>query len=861
MKIFKWVIFFSFIISLNLYSENTNSINLRVQKNTLFISMLSDLSKTKLKKICRQLGISSLGRTSDIRKRIISYLKINEVKVDLLQTTNINLKTNDNSTAADKIIIENANEGEYLQVDNSEEEILSAKGNVHLRYKTILMRADELRLNVKTKEMLCTGNVILWDGNKELLGDKVVYNLDTKDGIIYDGKSEIGQIVYYGDKIKKMENGPYVIEKGKFTSCKNHRPHYYLEASKIWVYPNDKIVMFNAYYVVSGVKLFWIPLYFRFEKGTGIVTSWGKRRIDGWYMQNTYRTKLLGNDEIRFKFDHYQRRGEYAGIDYKLINDSSEIITSASGAYDKKLFGKSNVNPSTGEVERTYRGKFSFRNRYSFNYDEKNKSLNTTLKINIFRQSDYSFVQDFERLRSSKPGFHYYQNPIYNNDIYNQSDQNWYINLFDRRKNSSLLIKADWNFQWNSVKTNYILNSITAPYIKYSLNGSFLDYPSTSKSNFHFNPKINYSTFISFQHNDYYDYYGNYLKSVDYRQIAGSLSKTFNIVNFVNYNFGFGLGNYYYLPYNVSDSEKNNYERNSYSYGRINETLQLGVSSFNFNFGHNYQWRFKEYSEDSVYGKVVSHSLSLSHLNRLVRGITYKVSTGYDLKYPKNEKFTGFVKDRFSDLNSYLYLTFIRNVSINDRYTYSIRNSQSVVNNLSASYSAGNLYVPFGVIIKSLSLSSSWRHYFPNPISSKLNIDFNMSIDISKYWSLSVSTHSENNKLYLYSKSLSEKYGVGQYEQRNFYEDLLNSVNVFNFDKMKDSYFKLKRASISVNHDLHCWQMSLGYSLNQRYFYYGTESQYPYFEHSFWFKISMKLESNIGIDENFKTEPPTVVTY
>ncbi len=857
-------IFFSFI---NIYAAPVNSIrsnSIEKQKEEIFTLMLFKMSKKELIKICRQLKISSAGSKKDIRSRIINYLKVNKIVVNKITKTNKSEFKPEENKDTDRIIIENAVEGEYLKVDNSDEEILSAKGEVYLRYNKVLLRADELRLNVKTKEMLCQGNVILWDGKKELTGDKIFYDLNTRNGIIYDGRSEIGQIVYYGGKIEKIEKGPYIIDKGRFTSCKNHKPHYYIEASKIWVYPDDKIVLFNAYYIVSGVKLFWIPLYFRFEKGTGIITSWGKRRVDGWYMQNTYRTKITSNDELLFKFDHYQKRGEYAGIDYRKKSANSDIIASVSGAYDKKLFGDSNVNPETGEVERSYRGKISFRNRYTFNRNEKNKNYNTDLKMNFFRQSDYAYIRDFEQFRSTKPGFHYYQNPIYNNDIYNQNNQNWYINLFDKRKNSSLLIKANWNFQWNSLKTNYFLNRVTAPYIKYELHGYLFDNPelkTTSKSNFFkFDPKIRYNAFVSFQHDDYYDINGEYLKSVDYRQISGSAAKTFNLIRFFNYSFGFGLGNNYYLPYNVSDSEANNYERNSFSYGRINENLQLGVSSFNLKLSHNYQWRFEEYSADSVYGKVVQHSLGISHINRIIPGITYTASTGYDLKYPKDEKFTHFEKDRFSDLNNNLYVNIIEHLSINDRYIYSIRYSQPVRNNLSVSYSLSSITL-YDFLINSVSLSAVWNHYFPNPISSKMYINFNMRLKLSRYWSIRIATHSENNKLYLYSKSLAEEYGTTQYGYRNFFTDLFNSVNIFDIEKMKDSYFKLKRAEISVQHDLHCWQMSFGYSLQQRYFYYGTISQYPYFEHSFWFKINMKIETHLGIDEKIKTEPPTVVEY
>ncbi len=860
---FSITIFLFFLCYINfsyLFADEQETYNYREKKDILLLSIITNSSKRELKKFCKYLQINDRGSRRILIKRIKSFLQLKSIKKNESSISNrgVSKSTIDSN---ERIIIENADEGEYLKVDNSDEEILSASGNVYLRYKNILMRANELRLNVKTRDMICKGNVILWDGKKEITGEKIFYNLDSKNGIIYNGKSKIGKVVYSGSIIKKIEKGPYIIEEGRFTSCKASRPHYYIEASKIWVYPDDKIVLFNAYYIVSGVKLFWIPLYFRFEKGTGIITSWGKRKIDGWYMQNTYITHLAKNDKMRIKFDHYQKRGEYAGIDYRIKNKIYDVISSISGAYDKKIFGDSNINPATGKEEREYRGKVSFKGKYTFQEDKENKSRNTTVRVNFFKQSDYGFIRDFEMMRSTKPGFHYYNEPIYNNDIYNQNEHSWYINLNDSRKNSTFIIKANWDFRWNSVNERYELNTATTPFISYSLNGSlFENLLSKSNRNAFFNPKINYRVLLSFQHQDYYNN-GSYLKSVDKRVINGALSKVFNIYNICRYSLSLSSGDIYYLPYNVSENEKNNYIRESYSYGGVNDTLQLGVSSFYFRITHNYKWRFKKYSENDVYGNVVSHNLGFYLRNSIIRGVNFYASTSYDLRLPVNEKFTGFQKDRFSNLDTGASLSLFKNLSFNERYVYSIRNSQPLSSNLTLNYIINNFQIPLIKKINYISFNTAWNHNFPNPVSSKLSFNFNLSLIISRYWSLRISTHSENNKLYLYSPSLAEKYGNSTLQYRSFFTDLLNSINIFQYDKMKESYFKLKRASIILNHDLHCWQMSLGYTLQQRYFYYGSVTQYPYFEHSIFFKINMKLENKLGIDEHIRTKPPTVIEY
>jgi len=850
MPVLKILILIFFLIT-NLNSQNTNNIISPSDAKILFINLtLTNLSKKELQDICKKLNISDKGSRDEIILRIKSFLEIDKSEINTNREEKIDKK--------DVIIIETAEEGEYLKIEKPEQEILTAAGNVHLVYNKIRLKANQVKLNTVTKEMMCEGNVILFDGSKEITGERIFYNLDTGYGIIYKGSSKLGSLVYKGEKIKKAKNDLYVVERGKFTSCDSENPHYYIEAKKVWVYPNDKIILIDAYYVIAGVKTCWLPLFFRFEKGTGIITSWGKRKIEGWYFQNTYKFSVTKDDTSNLKFDHYQRRGEYLGLDYHYKKEELEVLSSAAGAYDKKLFGDSNINPQTGEIERSYRWKFSFKNRYTFNQDEKNKGFNTTIRANFFKMSDYSFIQDFEMYRSVQPGFHYYDLPILRNDLYNQDANVWFIDVSDNRKNSQLSIKSKWNFDWNRIEEKWLLKEVVLPEINYTLSGSLGEPPKVSSTNtnksFKFYPDLRYSFKMNFVHNDTYDVStGKYIKSLNSRDININLNRTFSFFNFFQYIPNLGIGDRAYWPYNVSEQEKYNYEKLSYTYGNFSEALQLGPSSFNIRASHNLSWRFQEPPKEDEYGKITSHNLALSHNSSFIKGLSFNASTSYNLRVKKNEKIKKIEKERFSDLDTQFAFSLIKNINISERYIYSIRYSRPLTSNLNFRYSLSGLYIPFIEKDWNFLFSTIWNHNFTNPRLSSLNLNFNLNFRIGKNWNFSISTFSVNEKLYLYSRSLAKKFNE---EYRNFLVDLLNSIDIFEPSKLRKTYFKLRSASISVNHDLHCWQMSFGYSLQQRFLNFGSYTQYPYFEHSLWLKVNMKYESKIGIDERIETRPP-----
>lgn len=860
------VFFLILLIPCCLFSQKTEQLpdqKLTPEESRIIIvnSALSNFSKNQLVDLCRKLGISPVGSRAELRIRIEKFLSPSGASDSRPGPAP--------PPPRDVVIIEKADESEYLQIQELDQDILSAFGNVNLRYNRILLRAEKVRLNTKTREMMCEGNVVLYDGTKELTGEKIFYDLATGSGIIYDGRSKIGSYVYGGEKLKKVREDAYIISQGHFTSCEETPPHYTIEAKKLWVYPNNKVVLFDAYYVVSDVKLFWIPLFLRFEKGTGIITAWGRRDVEGWFAQNTLRFKITEDTKNDLKFDHYQKRGEYAGLDTHHDTKDAEVLFSASGAYDKKLFDGSNIDPATGEMVRSWRGKVSLRNRFTFNRDKENESYNTTLRMNLFRQSDYSFIQDFENYRIIKPEFHYYDKPILYNDLYNQDENNWYVHLSDQRKNSSLNVKGNWLFLWNPILESYRISAVTLPEISYSFNGVLGEGPLNSGSLTNrtggFAPRIRYDASVYLAHTDSYDQDGAYLKSVDSRLLSMKISRSFGLLNFINYSPGIGVGDQAYWAYNVTESEINNYERGSYTYGFLDQGMQFGPSGLSLNLGHSLKWRFQEASPPDEYGKITSHALSMAASVNAINGLSYYADTSYNLRYPRGGSFKKFENSRFSDLNNRLTFSMIRNLSLSESYIYSIRTRQPLTSNLNLGYSLADIPVPLIQKLNRLGFNALWNHNFQNPRNSNLNITTSLQLNIGPYWSFNVSTQSVNEKLYLYSRSLAERYRVaeteknaGQYEYRNFFTDLLNSINIFQPSRMQDSYFKLRSANISVNHDLHCWELGFGYTLSQRYYNYGKITQYPYFEHSFWLKINMKVETELGIKEDLKTEPPEI---
>lgn len=82
---------------------------------------------------------------------------------------------------------------------------------------------------------------------------EITYNFKTKKGKIRDVITQQGDGYIHGRTIKKDSTNVYFVADGKYTTCDDENPHYYIGAKKIKVIPNDKIVTGAAELYVADV--------------------------------------------------------------------------------------------------------------------------------------------------------------------------------------------------------------------------------------------------------------------------------------------------------------------------------------------------------------------------------------------------------------------------------------------------------------------------------------------------------------------------------------------------------------------------------------------------------------------------------
>src|SRR2546425_11773554 len=92
-------------------------------------------------------------------------------------------------------------------------------------FRSQRLTADRVEINRLTGDTVAEGRAIFYDGDDQLMGDRIEYNFKTGTGVVYHGAARTAP--YYqvgGERMERLGEGRYRIRRGVFTACEDHPP-------------------------------------------------------------------------------------------------------------------------------------------------------------------------------------------------------------------------------------------------------------------------------------------------------------------------------------------------------------------------------------------------------------------------------------------------------------------------------------------------------------------------------------------------------------------------------------------------------------------------------------------------------------
>jgi len=195
---------------------------------------------------------------------------------------------------------------------------LLAKGNVQLTYKTIVVKADEIKYNTQTKEAEAKGNLFLTETDQEVKGESAKYNVETKQGRVEQMSFLKEPWFFQGTSIEKPSEKEGQINHGIATTCKLHdHPHYHIAAGKIYIKMGEKIEAWWAVFYIRGVPVFVFPYLYRSlkDKRNPVTVTPGYSSSEGFFVKTAVNYRIADDFPGTAKIDYMSKRGWGLGLD------------------------------------------------------------------------------------------------------------------------------------------------------------------------------------------------------------------------------------------------------------------------------------------------------------------------------------------------------------------------------------------------------------------------------------------------------------------------------------------------------------------------------------------------------------------
>ncbi len=174
-------------------------------------------------------------------------------------------------------------------------------GDSKVKYENLDLEADEISMSLDSSIVHAfgrpdsTGEVVgkptFKQGDDTYEPDRISYNFKTKKAFITNVYTQQGEGYLISDDSKRDSTGIMYLRGGKYTTCDDEDPHFYLKLTRAKVHPGERVVFGPAYLVVEDVPLpLAIPYgFFPFSESysSGIIMpTYGEETSRGFYLRD-----------------------------------------------------------------------------------------------------------------------------------------------------------------------------------------------------------------------------------------------------------------------------------------------------------------------------------------------------------------------------------------------------------------------------------------------------------------------------------------------------------------------------------------------------------------------------------------------
>lgn len=306
-------------------------------------------------------------------------------------------------------------------------------GDAHLTYRDLELNARKVTFDSGQQTLVAEGKPQLVERGDKVEGQLMTYDMETRQGTIYQATTNYERGLYHGSRIRKVGDNQLDVLGGSYSTCDLESPHYHFSARWMKIYLKDKLVAKPVVFYLRNVPILALPFYVfpikpgrhsgflfpQFEFGFNNRTGQFLRNAGYYYAPNDYM-------DIAASGDYYQAQPTWvlrAEGNYKLLY-----------AFEGRFDGRFERNEQDG------------RDDYAFNADH---SQDITPRTRLIARGNFVSSREYNKSATSGQSFQQRLNRFLVSSISMSHSADWagFNAVVDRRQDldadQSLFLDVD----------------------------------------------------------------------------------------------------------------------------------------------------------------------------------------------------------------------------------------------------------------------------------------------------------------------------------------------------------------------------------------------------------------------------------
>ena len=317
----------------------------------------------------------------------------------------------------------------YKAVDSIAIDINNRKAQLYnkgvIEYDGMELKANDIRVDFNKQTLSArpvsdtngkpTGRPFFKQGDDEYMADTIVFNYNTRKGIISGVITQQGDGFLHGSRVKKVSDSVMYLNGGQYTTCNYDHPHFAINFTHSKLITGDKIFTGPAYVTIEDIPT---PLVLPFaffpmshDRTSGILMpSYGWMNNRGYYLKDggyyfaindNIDLSLIGEIYTNLSWAAEARSNYYVRYKYKGNFDIRYGITKEGIPGDSATFQK--FSDFKVEWKHDQDAKANPRSRFSANVNlqSRNYNKNTTNRNDYFNSTTTSSISYTAQIGSS----------------------------------------------------------------------------------------------------------------------------------------------------------------------------------------------------------------------------------------------------------------------------------------------------------------------------------------------------------------------------------------------------------------------------------------------------------------------------